>query len=194
MWGRAFYDDDPKNPILADEYGIVISTSHHEPMMRAHVEWERYGSGPWNYVKNKEVLDHGLIIAVITTREALDRISRYLVINNREVMIKEYPATTIEEEVIRGITAEKDGVKGIICGPIAATTLEKVVNIPVISLRFEENVVLEALQKMMQKLLTGMEAFAVKFAHANILVTLVGFIVLLLWIKALHDCCPVGKP
>ena len=44
--------------------------------------------------------------------------------------------------------------------------------------------------KMMQKLLTGMEDFAVKFAHANILVTLVGFIVLLLWIKALHDCCP----
>ncbi|MGD8779406.1 MAG: glycosyl hydrolase 115 family protein [Ignavibacteria bacterium] len=56
MWGRAFYDDDPKNPELADEYGIVISTSHHEPMMRAHVEWERYGSGPWNYEKNAEVL------------------------------------------------------------------------------------------------------------------------------------------
>lgn len=56
MWGRAFYDDDPMNPKLADEYGIVISTSHHEPMMRAHVEWERYGEGPWNYEKNPEVL------------------------------------------------------------------------------------------------------------------------------------------
>ncbi len=31
MWGRAFYDDDSLNPKLADEYGIVISTSHHEP-------------------------------------------------------------------------------------------------------------------------------------------------------------------
>lgn len=56
MWGRAFYDDDPENPRLADEYGIVISTSHHEPMMRAHVEWERYGSGPWNYETNTEKL------------------------------------------------------------------------------------------------------------------------------------------
>lgn len=56
MWGRAFYDDDPVNPQLADEYGIVISTSHHEPLMRAHVEWERYGEGPWNYEKNPEVL------------------------------------------------------------------------------------------------------------------------------------------
>ncbi len=53
MWGRAFYDDDPQNPALADEYGVVISTSHHEPMMRAHDEWRRYGAGPWDYERNK---------------------------------------------------------------------------------------------------------------------------------------------
>ncbi|MCI0698031.1 glycosyl hydrolase 115 family protein [candidate division KSB1 bacterium] len=53
MWGKAFYDDDSLNAPLADEYGVVISTSHHEPMMRAHVEWLRYGSGPWNYEKNE---------------------------------------------------------------------------------------------------------------------------------------------
>ncbi|MDZ7375132.1 MAG: glycosyl hydrolase 115 family protein, partial [candidate division KSB1 bacterium] len=56
MWGRAFYDDDPENPRLADEYGVVIGTSHHEPMMRAHDEWRRYGSGPWNYEKNEAKL------------------------------------------------------------------------------------------------------------------------------------------
>ncbi len=56
MWGRSFFDDDSLNPKLADEYGIVISTSHHEPMMRAHVEWERYGSGPWNYATNEKNL------------------------------------------------------------------------------------------------------------------------------------------
>ncbi len=56
MWGRAFYDDDPLNPKLADEYGIVISTSHHEPMMRAHAEWRRYGSGKWNYEENEAKL------------------------------------------------------------------------------------------------------------------------------------------
>lgn len=53
MWGRAFYDDDPENPELANEYGIVIGTSHHEPMMRAHDEWRRYGSGAWNYENNE---------------------------------------------------------------------------------------------------------------------------------------------
>ena len=56
MWGKAFYDDDPENPKLADEYGIVIGTSHHEPLMRAHDEWKRYGSGRWNYELNEERL------------------------------------------------------------------------------------------------------------------------------------------
>lgn len=56
MWGRAFYDDDPQNPKLADEYGVVIGTSHHEPLMRAHDEWRRFGSGRWNYELNEERL------------------------------------------------------------------------------------------------------------------------------------------
>jgi hypothetical protein len=56
MWGRAFYDDDPENAVLADQYGVVIGTTHHEPLMRAHVEWARYGSGPWDYRKNGETL------------------------------------------------------------------------------------------------------------------------------------------
>ncbi|MDZ7374197.1 MAG: glycosyl hydrolase 115 family protein, partial [candidate division KSB1 bacterium] len=56
MWGRAFYVDDPENPRLADEYGVVIGTSHHEPMMRAHVEWSWYGKGPWDYQQNAPTL------------------------------------------------------------------------------------------------------------------------------------------
>lgn len=56
MWGRAIYDDDPISPVLADKYGVVIGTSHHEPLMRAHVEWSRYGEGDWNYETNPEVL------------------------------------------------------------------------------------------------------------------------------------------
>jgi hypothetical protein len=56
MWGRAFADDDPLNPVVADEYGIVMGTSHHEPMQRAHVEWSRYGNGPWDYATNAAAL------------------------------------------------------------------------------------------------------------------------------------------
>lgn len=56
MWGQSFYTEDPLNPKLADEYGIVISTSHHEPMMRAHVEWQRANKGKWNYSTNETAL------------------------------------------------------------------------------------------------------------------------------------------
>ena len=52
MWGNAFYDDDSLNIKMADDYGIVIGTSHHEPLMRAHDEWRRYGKGLWNYNSN----------------------------------------------------------------------------------------------------------------------------------------------
>lgn len=56
MWGNAFNDDDTLNPKLADEYGIVMGTSHHEPMLRAQQEWKRYGKGQWNYDSNEVVL------------------------------------------------------------------------------------------------------------------------------------------
>ena len=56
MWGSAFNDDDTLNAKLADEYGIVMSTSHHEPMIRAQQEWKRYGKGDWNYETNGEFL------------------------------------------------------------------------------------------------------------------------------------------
>jgi len=56
MWNNAFNEDDPLNPQLADEYGIVMGTSHHEPMLRAQQEWKRHGKGLWDYSKNAEIL------------------------------------------------------------------------------------------------------------------------------------------
>lgn len=53
MWGSAFNDDDTLNPVVADQYAIVMGTSHHEPLVRAHDEWRRYGSGKWNYDSNE---------------------------------------------------------------------------------------------------------------------------------------------
>jgi Glycosyl hydrolase family 67 N-terminus. len=56
MWGNAFYDDDKQSGELASKYGIVMGTSHHEPMLRAQQEWKRYGSGLWNYDSNAKTL------------------------------------------------------------------------------------------------------------------------------------------
>ena len=56
MWNNAFNEDDPLNASLADEYGIVMGTSHHEPMLRAQQEWKRHGKGPWDYSQNASQL------------------------------------------------------------------------------------------------------------------------------------------
>lgn len=58
MWGNKFYDDDSLNIRMADRYGIVVGTSHHEPLMRAHDEWRKYGVGKWNYDSNAVALQH----------------------------------------------------------------------------------------------------------------------------------------
>ncbi len=59
MWATAFNEDDPENPRLADEMGIVMGTSHHEPMMRSHQEYlhRKEQVGPWDYATNKERVD-----------------------------------------------------------------------------------------------------------------------------------------
>ena len=59
MWGWAFYADDPENLKVADEMGVIMGTSHHEPMARNHQEYARNRNkwGAWNYETNKENLD-----------------------------------------------------------------------------------------------------------------------------------------
>jgi len=61
MWGKAFWDDDPLNPQTAADYGIIMGTSHHEPMTRAQDEWHRHldsgvTGGKWDYTVNADNL------------------------------------------------------------------------------------------------------------------------------------------
>lgn len=57
MWASAFYDDDPNNGVLANEMGVIMGTSHHEPMALAQQDWKRRGEGPWNYRTNAKNLE-----------------------------------------------------------------------------------------------------------------------------------------
>ena len=72
MWATNFNEDDPESPRLADEMGIVMGTSHHEPMMRSHREYLKRKDevGPWNYVTNPERIDRFF-------REGLERNCKY---------------------------------------------------------------------------------------------------------------------
>lgn len=64
MWSSCFSEDGPgiENARLADEYGVVMGTSHHEPCMR-HGEEFSHVKGPdsiygndWNFNRNREGL------------------------------------------------------------------------------------------------------------------------------------------
>ena len=59
MWGWSFYADDPLNSPTASDMGVIMGTSHHEPMARNHQEWARHRKeyGEWNYVTNQKVID-----------------------------------------------------------------------------------------------------------------------------------------
>ncbi|CAE6427189.1 unnamed protein product [Rhizoctonia solani] len=55
MWGAMFYVDDAANGALADHYGIVMGTSHQEPMARSTPnEWNLTPRGKWNFTSNAE--------------------------------------------------------------------------------------------------------------------------------------------
>jgi hypothetical protein len=56
MWWASFNTDDPWNAELADKMGIVMGSSHHEPMGRAWAEWKKIGKGSWNYETNSTEL------------------------------------------------------------------------------------------------------------------------------------------
>lgn len=62
MWSARFSDDGPglANAELADELGVIMGASHHEPCCRAGEEY-KYLRGPnspygdaWNFIKNKD--------------------------------------------------------------------------------------------------------------------------------------------
>lgn len=56
MWDSTFYEDDDQNIVTAKRYGVVIGTSHHEPMNRPHGDWKTHKKGPWDYHTNNDYL------------------------------------------------------------------------------------------------------------------------------------------
>lgn len=77
MWNSNFNLDGPglKSAELADEYGVVMSTSHHEPCMRAGEEFNfyketnpEYGT-EWNFDRNREGITNFWRDGLIRNRE-----------------------------------------------------------------------------------------------------------------------------
>ncbi|KAH7120852.1 hypothetical protein B0J11DRAFT_50637 [Dendryphion nanum] len=59
MWNGMFAADDLRNQPLADEYAVVMGSSHTEPMTRATKEWRTFGVGGepgWQWATNNASL------------------------------------------------------------------------------------------------------------------------------------------
>ncbi|KAG8962878.1 hypothetical protein FRC03_003665, partial [Tulasnella sp. 419] len=69
MWGAMFNVDDPLNQYTADFYGVVMGTSHHEPMMRATPnEWYKLYGSAWNWTTNSQLINQYMKEGAIRAR------------------------------------------------------------------------------------------------------------------------------
>jgi len=71
-------------------------------------------------------------IAVIAARPSLDAIEkRYVEVQGRQIRLRDYAATSIEDVIVAAVRAQQEGAKAIVCAPIVSTTVEKIVKVPV---------------------------------------------------------------
>ena len=77
MWGWSFYADDPLNSKTADDMGVIMGTSHHEPMARNHQEWARKRKeyGAWDYATNQATIDKFFREGIERAKETEDLIT-----------------------------------------------------------------------------------------------------------------------
>jgi len=74
----------------------------------------------------------GHFVAVIASRPALESIEeRVMVVGGEDILVKEYPASTLEDAIVASVKAERDGALAVVCAPIIAPTVEKILTIPV---------------------------------------------------------------
>ena len=70
-------------------------------------------------------------IAVIASHIVFENLQKRIDVNGRTVILKEYPVATVEDAIVAAVRAERDGALAIVCAPIVAPTVEKIVSIPV---------------------------------------------------------------
>ncbi|MGC9434633.1 MAG: helix-turn-helix domain-containing protein [Methanomicrobiales archaeon] len=96
-------------------------------ILRAVSGMQRWGSDPF--------------IALIAARYVLEGVEgNYMEIEGRTVLVREYPAHSVEEAYIAALRAERDGASAIVCAPIISSTVEQMVRIPVTTIMPRESI------------------------------------------------------
>ena len=92
-------------------------------------------------------------IAVIAARFLLDEIEGQTVIVKGAICpIRGYAANSIDECIIAAVTAQREGAVGIVCAPVLASIVEKIVDIPVAIIKPRPNTVIEAMESIGKRL------------------------------------------
>ncbi len=92
-------------------------------------------------------------IAVIAAKFLLDEIEgKTVVVKDVKYSIRGYTANSIEECIIAAVISEKEGAAGIICAPILASMIEKIVDVPVAIMKPKAGTVLDALDVVARRI------------------------------------------
>jgi len=92
-------------------------------------------------------------LAIIAAKFLLDSFElKDTVVRGSKCAIRGYSANSLEECIIAAARAEKDGAAGIVCAPVLASIIEKIVDVPVAMLRPEISCVEEAVGVLCRKI------------------------------------------
>ena len=87
--------------------------------------------------------EEGHFIGVIAARPVLEGIvERITEVDGNPVRVREYPVQTVEDAIVAGVRAEREGAIGIVCAPIVSGPIEQLVSVPVATIVPRESMVL----------------------------------------------------
>jgi len=108
-----------------------------------------------NSIKNLEApppSEGSIVIGVIAAPSSLRCLTRRgFTVGGKHVILKMYPAKTVEDAIIAAIVAEREGAHGIICAEIVGATVRKFVRIPVAYIYVCEENFLEAVKQLVRE-------------------------------------------
>ena len=92
-------------------------------------------------------------VAIIAAKFLLDELKNVKVeINDKKFKIKGYSANSIEDCIVSAVLAEKEGALGIVCAPILASVVERIVDIPVAIIKPKESTLRDAIRGIAKKI------------------------------------------
>lgn len=115
--GASFFTDDEGNQRTAEEYGICISTSHHEPMQRMSNEWfAKNPDGSWNWLTNKKKITEFFETGIKRSKGCESYVTLGMRGEYDKKMVTDDPAAVVREVIrtqrgiVKDVHGREDGV------------------------------------------------------------------------------------